>query len=310
MSNIPYTSSSPTGSSFYQNPSYDSSTPPPPPPKPTSHEPSRLGTPNAPAPAPAPAHTTGPPLPPHPSSASAEQWQSPQAGPNQQYQYGQTTHPSPQDGSGNGGHPNDESHLSNRPSIETGRGNGDAFSEGENLQDPLGPEYIPPILKNKTTQDLTTALSTPSLFNSLSHAPPPPALLHALSQNIHNAQSLSALETRLTHQRHATQTRLLHCHALERAWRAKQAEMDEVLAPFAPKALYVRLGAAVAEQEAVCEAVVETFLDGHGGEGSEGKAGEREVADWLRRVREGRKIYWRRREAKARWDDGRVGGWR
>ncbi|KAI9761388.1 MAG: hypothetical protein M4579_001038 [Chaenotheca gracillima] len=305
MSNDGTSSASPT-SAYYQQASYDAQAPPPPPPKPSSHEHSRLGTPSA---------TNGgapPPVPPHPTK-SAGQWQSNEvsSGP-----------PSRQDpasyymyDSGNGDSSQGQTGTQQQIRPDSQVGGQPYYPQQELLEDPLGPDYVPTILQTKTTADLTNALSTPALLNALSHAPPPPALLNALSQNIHLAGSLSALENRLKQQRHTTQTHLLHCHALERAWRAKQAEMDEVLAPFAPKALYQRLNAAVAEQEAVCQAVVETFLDGDSGrgasaDGSEGKASEREVAEWLRRVREERKVYWRRREAKARWDDGRVGGWR
>lgn len=60
----------------------------------------------------------------------------------------------------------------------------------------------------------------------------------------------------------------------------------------------------IVEQEAVCEALEESFLEG------EGRAGEREVGEFLKRYREGRKVVWVRRERKERWDEGRVGGWR
>lgn len=53
----------------------------------------------------------------------------------------------------------------------------------------------------------------------------------------------------------------------------------------------------------------ESFLDGQVAR-SDGQATEREVADFLRRYREGRKIAYLRREKKERWDEGRVGGWR
>lgn len=83
--------------------------------------------------------------------------------------------------------------------------------------------------------------------------------------------------------------------------------MDTALDPWSPKALYQRLAAAIAEQEAVCRAVEESFLEG---EEQHGVAGEREVVEWVRRVRaEGVKLG-NRREARARWDEGRVGGWR
>lgn len=90
--------------------------------------------------------------------------------------------------------------------------------------------------------------------------------------------------------------------------------MDAALEPWSPKALYQRLSAAIAEQEAICEAVEGSFLeDGehlYGGVGRGGQAGERDVAEWVRRVRnEGAKLE-ARSEARARWDEGRVGGWR
>ncbi len=82
--------------------------------------------------------------------------------------------------------------------------------------------------------------------------------------------------------------------------------MDAALAPWSPKALYQRLGAGIAEQEAVCLAVEESFLEGE----HHGKATEKEVADWVRRVRAESAKLADRKEAKARWDEGRVGGWR
>jgi len=80
--------------------------------------------------------------------------------------------------------------------------------------------------------------------------------------------------------------------------------MDTVLSPFNPKSLYQRLAQAVQEQEQVCQALEESFLEG------DGRAGEREVGDFVRRYRESRKLMLLRRERKERWDEGRVGGWR
>jgi hypothetical protein len=106
--------------------------------------------------------------------------------------------------------------------------------------------------------------------------------------------------------RSSTETMLLQHQSLEVSWRKKQSEMDAALAPWSPKALYQRLGASITEQEAVCQAVEESFLD----EDHHGRPSEKEIADWIRRVRgEGSKLA-ARKEAKARWDEGRVGGWR
>jgi len=61
----------------------------------------------------------------------------------------------------------------------------------------------------------------------------------------------------------------------------------------------------IAEGEAGCVAIEESFLEGGGAEAS-----EREVGEWIRRVREGRELWWRRTCRRERWDEGRVGGWR
>jgi hypothetical protein len=81
--------------------------------------------------------------------------------------------------------------------------------------------------------------------------------------------------------------------------------MDRALAPFSPSALYQKLGQGVSEQEMVCRALEESFLEGDGA-----TATEREAAEWVRRYRDAKKVYYSRRERKERWDEGRVGGWR
>lgn len=129
----------------------------------------------------------------------------------------------------------------------------------------------------------------------------------ALDENSELAKHLQELEARLAHQRSATQAQLLGAHALERSWRAKQAAMDAALTPFAPASLYQQLAAGVNEQEQVCQALEESFLEG-GGDG--GPASEREASEWVRRYRDARKLYYLRQERKERWDEGRVGGWR
>lgn len=79
---------------------------------------------------------------------------------------------------------------------------------------------------------------------------------------------------------------------------------------FSPPALYQRLSAAVGEQEALCRGLEESFLEGDGDGSGGAKATEREVADFVRRLREGKKVAYLRTERKERWDEGRVGGWR
>jgi hypothetical protein len=82
--------------------------------------------------------------------------------------------------------------------------------------------------------------------------------------------------------------------------------MDHALGPFAPASLYQRVGQGVQEQSAVCQAMEESFLEAEDGS----LETEREVAEWVRRYREARTLYYLRHERKDRWDEGRVGGWR
>jgi hypothetical protein len=162
------------------------------------------------------------------------------------------------------------------------------------------------------TTELQAVLSNATLITALatlhpSYSASQGQLQQLLEKNKALAQHVSEVETQLANLRTATESLLLNHQSLEVSWRKKQSEMDAALAPWSPKALYQRLVAAVAEQEAICQAVVESFLEGdHDG----GKASDREVTEWVRRIRtEGAKLELRR-EGRARWDEGRVGGWR
>ncbi|KAG5973164.1 hypothetical protein E4U58_005608 [Claviceps cyperi] len=192
----------------------------------------------------------------------------------------------------------------------------------EDISDP-GEDWLPDFVREKGTQDLAALLSSPTLLHALAHAPSSAhestlsshkTLTSFLHHNSHLAEQLTSAATRLSHQRSATQAALLSTHALERQWRQKQADMDHVLRPFAPAALYQRLGQGVQEQGAVCEALEESFLDGGGGAGSAvgeiEAGGEKELGEWVRRYREARVLWYLRREKRERWDEGRVGGWR
>ncbi|KAI0889482.1 uncharacterized protein GGS22DRAFT_185062 [Annulohypoxylon maeteangense] len=260
-------------------------TPPPPvpPPKPSSHEASRLGTPSA-------SNSPRPP-PPIPDDTLARDSQ----------------------GKGKSSASIDASGLIPAPI---------AGGEHESIPDP-GDQWLPKILEDKSKQDLADILSSPPTLDALTHAPTSAhpsliqtrdALLSALAENVGLATHLTDLEARLAAQRAQAQAQLLSTHALERQWRAKQAEMDAALAPFAPGALYARLGQSLGEQEAVCRALEESFLEGGGGGdrgGVEGElASEREVLDWVRRYRDAKKVLYLRQERRERWNEHRVGGWR
>lgn len=129
-------------------------------------------------------------------------------------------------------------------------------------------------------------------------------LQQVLDSNIALASSLQQLESRLTHQRAATQSRLLALRALERQHKTKIVETEDALRNFSPMALYQRLNASVQEQEALVKGIEESFLD----DGA--IASDRELADFVRRVREAKRLAFLRSERKERWDEGRVGGWR
>ncbi|KAK4209046.1 hypothetical protein QBC37DRAFT_391532 [Rhypophila decipiens] len=179
-----------------------------------------------------------------------------------------------------------------------------------------GDQWLPKFLEDKSKQDLADILSNHALLSGLTHSPQTAhpsvqvshdALKLSLAANLEHAAHLLELEARLAHQRSSTQAQLLSTHALERQWRAKQAEMDHALAPFAPASLYQHLNQGVVEQEAVCHALEESFLEGSG---NGDRATEREASEWVRKYREAKKLYYLRQEKKERWDEGRVGGWR
>ncbi|KAI1339560.1 hypothetical protein F5Y15DRAFT_76653 [Xylariaceae sp. FL0016] len=260
-----------------------SPTPPPPipPPKPSSQDVSRLGTPSA----------TSSPRPPPPVPGSENEYNNVGV-------------------EGKGKTPADVSGL-----IPAQPGMGSAQAQTQPIPDP-GEGWLPKVLEDKSKQDLAHILSTPSLLHALTVSPttahPSTAqsqttLQAALQANIELASHLTEHETQLAGLRATTQAQLLSAHALERQWRAKQGEMDGALGPFAPGSLYARLNQSLSEQEMVCTALEESFLDG-GGE--EGRASEREVLDWVRRYRESRKVFYLRQERKERWNERRVGGWR
>lgn len=162
------------------------------------------------------------------------------------------------------------------------------------------------------TVDLQSVLSNPTLISALStlHPSYPASQNHLQSYIDANkalAQHVLELESHLASLRASTESLLLNHQSLEVSWRKKQTDMDAALAPWSPKALYQRLAAAVAEQEAIYQAVEESFLDG---DHQLGHATDRDVTDWVRRIRTEASKLEARREARARWDEGRVGGWR
>ena len=163
-------------------------------------------------------------------------------------------------------------------------------------------------------QDLAKILRDPRLVHAVTHSPETAhpsvtgsheQLRASLDENIELGARLRDLESHLSAERGSAQAQLLSTHALERQWRQKQSELDSVLEPFSPTALYQRLGQGVQEQGMICQALEESFLEDGGGE-----SGDREITEWIRRYKEARTLYYLRQERKERWDEGRVGGWR
>lgn len=158
---------------------------------------------------------------------------------------------------------------------------------------------------------MQSILQNPSLISALSsqhpsHTAHQQNLESLLKYNRDVATHLLDLQAQLAESRASTETLLLAHQSLEVSWRKKQSDMDAALAPWSPQALYQRLSASISEQEAICQVVEESFLE----EDHHGRVTEKEVADWVRRVRAEAAKLAARREAKARWDEGRVGGWR
>ncbi|KAJ6131139.1 Modifier of rudimentary Modr [Penicillium sp. IBT 18751x] len=265
----------PTQPSFYStppmsHPALNADTPPPPPPKPNSHDASRGGTPQ---------NTS---MPPQPASYQPDV----QA----YYQSQPISLPAP-------------------PSIEEGWV--PEIVKDKSCAFHLQTQRKPQPTNNPRTTDLQSILKDPSLIAALANQHPSlTARQEYLDTLIQSNKDLVArlLETQshVAELRASTEKMLLTHQSLEVSWRKKQTEMDTALAPWSPKALYQRLSAAIAEQEAVCHAVEESFLD----EDHHGRATEKEIADWVRRVRSEASKLASRKEAKARWDEGRVGGWR
>ncbi|KAJ5459133.1 hypothetical protein N7530_011077 [Penicillium desertorum] len=230
---------------------------------------------------------TPPPPPPKPSSHETSRRGTPQNTSAQAWQ--PDNQPSAQQGTyaNNPQHP----YIPNPPTIEEG--------------------WLPDLVSDKSTTDLQTILKDPTLISALSSQHPSYTTrqqhLETLIQtNKDLATRILEMQNHLAEVRASTETMLITHQSLEVSWRKKQAEMDAALAPWSPKALYQRFSAAITEQEAVCHAVEESFLD----EDHHGRATEKEIADWVRRVRTEASKLAARKEAKARWDEGRVGGWR
>lgn len=178
---------------------------------------------------------------------------------------------------------------------------------------PIDPSWIPESLKDKSTVDLQHLLDNQDmqaalLSNSNTTHPAIPAAQQALEPIIENnialADSVLRLEARLKQQREQTQSRLLALRALEQQHRGKTSEAEDALRMFSPPALYQRLSASVQEQEQLVRGIEESWLE----EG--GLATDRETTEFVRRVKENKKLAFLKAERKKRWDEGRVGGWR
>lgn len=172
---------------------------------------------------------------------------------------------------------------------------------------------LPESITKQTTADLSQLLSNPELLVAVAQNHPAYAaalqpLQYQISQNVALATQVASAEAQFQALREQTGQLMLQHTSLQTQWRRKQAEMDEALAPWGPRAMYQRLLAGINEQKNMLDAVQESFLDESGDAGH--IASEKEVTDWIKRIREGTTVLEKRREMRARWDEGRVGGWR
>lgn len=185
----------------------------------------------------------------------------------------------------------------------------------------LTDRWLPPTLEAKALNELHPLLNNASLVASLASQHPSyqsslQPLNAAVQANVSLAQQVSQLEAQLRQLRDETAQLLLNHTSLQTQWRRKQSEMDDALAPWGPRQMYQRLVSSINEQEALLRAMHESFLEGgsdndaYYGSATGGKASEKEVTEWVKRIREGSTTLEKRREMRARWDEGRVGGWR
>lgn len=189
------------------------------------------------------------------------------------------------------------------------------FANQSIIQPPsLEEGWLPLSVQNKAVSGLQSVLSDATLLSALacehdSYTQSIVPLENALAANTAQVQQIQSTENRLSKLRDEVQALLLQHTALSAQWRRNQGDIDAALEPWSPKSMYQRLVAGIGKQEALVRAVEESFLDGDGNSeiGSE-KATDKEISDWIRRVREGIILMEKRREARARWDEGRVGG--
>lgn len=173
--------------------------------------------------------------------------------------------------------------------------------------------WIPTVLKSKNKQDLEHLLQNPTLLTGVLHHPShAPDVLSASNTQLRThlqatsqlAQQAARTAGQVQQMRDQVQAHLLRARAAEQAWRRKEKEMEDALEAFGPRALHRRLAGAVREGEEGLGVVVESWL------AMDGVVSEREVQEWVKGVREGRKVVELRKERRGRWDEGRVGGWR
>ncbi|RPA80701.1 hypothetical protein BJ508DRAFT_327039 [Ascobolus immersus RN42] len=206
---------------------------------------------------------------------------------------------------------------------------------------PIDPNFLPPFLKDKSIADLQHLLNSPALLQALytAHHPAAQASSQTLQSSLATTKSLalnlSSLEQQLHTQRAQTEALLASTKALEHAWREKEAEMYRELKRWSEVGLYQRLEAGIAEGERLSQQIEEEFLRSWGGSGKKkDKRGKKEkekdsgedttesedeedegsrrraLEEFVKQYVEVRKLVHLRKERKARWDEGRIGGWR
>ncbi|KAI5196602.1 hypothetical protein E4T39_07720 [Aureobasidium subglaciale] len=247
------------------------------------------------------------------AESSSQYAQSPRIAQHQQYDSSTPPPPPPKPSSGRET-PSRGPPLPPPPPSQAFTKSQNGYNDPPQAQLPLPePGWLPSIAHHLPTNDLRRLVEDANLQATLLNDPENthpaiPAsqepLRQILDSNVQVASSLQQVESRLSHQRATTQSRLIALRALEQQHKSKIVETENTLRDFSPMALYQRLNVSAQEQDALVKGIEDSFLD------EAGLAPDREVQDFVRRLREAKRVAFLRNERKERWDEGRVGGWR
>lgn len=172
------------------------------------------------------------------------------------------------------------------------------------------PSFRSTFLESRTAAELQALLENPEMVDQIYFAehPQPKEQAQHLAKLESKQQQLriddERIRTRVVELKLEVENALIETKELEREWENTELTMYSSLKPYTSTALHSRLQAATGEAEATTESLLSSFLE------VVSKAEGDEVHDFVKEYRNARKLYHLRREHLARWNDGRVGGFR